>query len=238
LGLCSNGEGKGSEWSKQGPQETHTPTKIVPSFSERKQQHTTTATFRCVPTRVSFIHLSVLKRGMGGLGLGQKSGVSVSDTKIKKTELPGFRSSAFLGYKWCRDPCLEPMSRFLPSSSDSRVALSPFPHPHSPRSAFSSATAPLSSIRLPRQARLLLSLIANRLFLPPFPALHSLNVLDFDITPSVLFLLFLLTRHLHVRFCPIVKYRHLPARTADAKPNRSSKDHPTRPHLQAFRLAP
>ena len=63
------GKEKGSGWSKQGPQETHTPTKIVPSFSERKPQHTTTATFDAWHEAwVSPVHLFMLNREMGELG--------------------------------------------------------------------------------------------------------------------------------------------------------------------------
>lgn len=41
------------------------------------------------------------------------------------------------------------MSRFLPSSSDSRVALSPFPHPHSPRCVFCNRTSQFHSTSAP-----------------------------------------------------------------------------------------
>jgi hypothetical protein len=96
-------------------------------------------------------------------------------------------------------------------------------------SQFHSTSAPGSLVvELDRK-----SIVSSPVPRSPLAQRPKLRYYSISLIPS-----FLLTRHLHVRFCPIVKYQHLPARTADAKPNRSSKDHPTRPHLQAFRLAP
>lgn len=250
MGLCSNGEGKGNGWSKQGPPETHTPLKnsaviLKGNSSTRPQRPFDECQLGYLSPICTYLCISPCRNGKWeALGLDIKPRCLDSDPKIKiKPRVARLQEAA---------PSLVTSGAGIRASNQCRAFSPVLPIPEWPFPRFPipiprvvcSATAPLSSIRPPRQARLLLNLITNRLPLPPFPvprspfpALRLLNVLNFDITPSVLSFFFLLTRHLHVRFCPIVKYRHIPATPANAKPQHS-KDHPTRPRLQAFQLAP